>query len=243
MTKELQSGTLPLFREDAYLRSCEARVVSAGPEGIVLDRTVFYPTGGGQPGDSGTLLLDDGTALAIGETRKGEAPGSIVHLPAADGPLPAPGMPVQAVIDWERRLRHMRTHTCLHLLCRAVDGTVTGGAVGELRGRLDFDIPEPVLDRDAIAARVNEWIAGDLAVAARWVEEAELDRRPELVRTLSVMPPRGQGRVRLVEIEGVDLQACGGTHVRSTAEIGTVTVAKIEKKGRMNRRVVVTLAP
>lgn len=235
-------STLPLFREDAYLRACEARVVSAGPEGIVLDRTVFYPTGGGQPGDSGTLLLDDGSSLAIHEARKGETPEAVLHLPAGDGPLPAPGARVTAEIDWQRRYRHMRTHTCLHLLCRAVDGVVTGGAVGALKGRLDFDIPDASLEKEAIAATLNDWVGQDLAVAAEWIEEEELDRRPELVRTLSVSPPRGQGRVRLVEIAGVDLQACGGTHVRSTGEIGLVTVTKIEKKGRRNRRVAVTLA-
>ncbi|MDF1587116.1 alanyl-tRNA editing protein [Marinimicrococcus flavescens] len=233
--------TQPLYREDAYLRRCEARVLRAGPEGIVLDRTVFYPTGGGQPGDSGTLLLEDGSSLAVREARKGEEPGSVLHLPADDAALPAPGTPVEAAIDWDRRYRLMRTHTCLHLLCRAVDGVVTGGSVGELKGRLDFDIPEPLLEKEAIEAQLAAWVGGALPVSARWVEEEELDRRPELVRTLSVQPPRGHGRIRLVGIEGVDLQACGGTHVRSTTEIGPVTVAKIEKKGRMNRRVVVTL--
>ena len=144
-------------------------------------------------------------------------------------------------IDWNRRHRHMRTHTCLHLLCRAVDGVVTGGQVGELRGRLDFDIPEPTLDKEALTEQLRAWVGEDHLVRDRWIDDAELDRHPELVRTMSVQPPRGQGRIRLVEIEDLDLQACGGTHVRSTAEIGVVTVAKIEKKGRQNRRVVLTI--
>jgi misacylated tRNA(Ala) deacylase len=233
--------TQPLFREDAYLRECAALVTAAGPEGVVLDRTVFYPTGGGQPGDTGALLLPDGSALAVADTRKGTGPDEVLHLLEAGAPPPAPGTEVMARVDWERRHRLMRTHTSLHLLCRAVDGAVTGGSVGELRGRLDFDIPDPTLDKEAIAARINAWVSEDHPVRAFWIEDEEFDRRPELVRTMSVQPPRGQGRVRLVEIEGVDLQACGGTHVARTGEIGRVTVAKIEKKGRQNRRVVIEI--
>lgn len=232
----------PLFRENAYRRDCEASVVRAGPEGILLDRTVFYPTGGGQPGDRGALRLEDGSEIAILDTRKGEGE-AILHLPAAHAPLPPAGTRLTARIDWERRYRLMRAHTALHLLCAAVAAPVTGGAVGELEGRLDFDLPEAGLDREALEARINGWITDDRPVEAVWVEEEELERRPELVRTLSVRPPAGAGRVRLVRIEGVDLQACGGTHVRSTAEIGRLRIAKIEKKGRQNRRIAILLEP
>jgi len=232
-------STEPLFREDAYLRTCEARVLEAGPAGIVLDRTVFYPTGGGQPGDRGVLGLVDGTAIPIVDTRKGEGE-AILHLPAEGAALPEPGTRVEARIDWERRHRLMRAHTALHLLCATVAAPVTGGAVGELEGRLDFDLPEPP-EREAIEARIARWIAEDRPVEALWVEEAELDLRPELVKTLSVRPPRGAGRVRLVRIAGVDLQACGGTHVARTGEIGRVRIGKIEKKGRQNRRIAIAI--
>jgi misacylated tRNA(Ala) deacylase len=231
--------TAPLFREDAYLRTCEARVLEAGPAGIVLDRTVFYPTGGGQPGDRGLLLAPGGVEIAILDTRKGEGE-AILHLAAETAALPAPGSAVEARIDWERRHRLMRAHTALHLLCAAVGAPVTGGAVGELEGRLDFDLPEPP-EREAIEARLNGWIADDRPVEALWVEEAELDARPELVKTLSVRPPRGAGRIRLVRIEGVDLQACGGTHVATTREIGRVRITKVEKKGRQNRRIAIAI--
>ncbi len=232
--------TVPLFRDDAYLWSCEARVVEAGPTGIVLDRTVFYPTGGGQPGDRGVLRLENGGELAVLDTHKGEGE-AIVHVPAERATLPPPGSPVEARIDRERRLRLMRTHTALHLLCAAVAAPVTGGAVGELEGRLDFDLPEPTLDREGIEARLAAWVAADAPVHARWIEEAELDARPELVKTMWVRPPRGTGRVRLVEIEGIDLQACGGTHVARTGEIGRIRITKIEKKGRQNRRIAIAL--
>jgi misacylated tRNA(Ala) deacylase len=234
-------ATEELFREDARLARCAA-VVTAVHEGAVeLDRTVFYPTGGGQPGDRGRLVATDGAALAVLDTRKGEALGSILHLVEPGAALPAVGAPVEARIDWPRRHLLMRVHSCLHLLCRAVGGVVTGGQVGEGKGRLDFDLPEPTLDREALAAQLMAWIAEDRPIRHLWIDEAELDARPELVRTMSVQPPRGQGRVRLVEIEGLDLQACGGTHVRRTGEIGAVRVEKIEKKGRLNRRVQIVL--
>jgi misacylated tRNA(Ala) deacylase len=230
-----------LFRDDAYLASCEAVVTGVEAGGLLLDRTVFYPTGGGQPGDTGLLLLENGRTLAVLGAEKTADGAGVLHRLAHDAALPPKGTRLTARIDWDRRYRLMRTHSCLHLLCRAVDGAVTGGQVGELRGRLDFDIPEPSLDKAAIAERIMEWVAADRPIEARWIEDEEFDRRPDLVRTMSVAPPRGLGRVRLVEIQGIDLQACGGTHVRQTGEIGTVSVAKIEKKGKQNRRVVVEL--
>ena len=229
-----------LFRDDAYLRGCAARVVGHVEGGLILDRTVFYPTGGGQPGDSGVLALDDGRELVVREARKNEG-DTVLHLLAEGSSLPPVGAPVTARIDWDRRYRLMRTHSSLHLLCRAVEGAVTGGSVGELKGRLDFDIPEPSLDKEGIAATIMGWVEADRPIKSLWIEDEEFDRHPDLVRTMSVQPPRGMGRVRLVEIDGIDLQACGGTHVRSTREIGRVTVTKIEKKGRQNRRVVVEL--
>jgi misacylated tRNA(Ala) deacylase len=228
-----------IFQDDPYARSCEAKVVSSAPDGIRLDRTVFYPTGGGQPGDTGVLRLADGAAVDIVDTRKGEAIDDVVHIPAEGATLPAPGTSVTVEIDWDRRHRLMRVHTCLHLLCAVVDGPVTGGQIGDGRGRLDFDIPETTLDKAEITAAINRLIEEDHAVTPVWISDAELDSKPDLVKTMSVKPPRGQGRVRLLEIDGVDLQACGGTHVKSTGEIGPVEVAKIEKKGRHNRRVVI----
>jgi len=226
-----------LFRDDAYLRSCTARVVAVDEWGIRLDRTVFYPTGGGQPGDSGMLRLADGTAIAIADTVKGAAADEVVHVPAPGATLPEPGAEVTAEIDWERRHRLMRMHTCLHLLCAVVPGAVTGGAVGDGRGRLDFDVPGAALDKEAIAAGLNKLIAEGHAVTPRWIDDAELEARPELVRTMSVKPPTDAGKVRLLDIAGVDLQPCGGTHVKNTAEIGPVEIGKIENKGRQNRRI------
>ena len=232
-----------LFRDDAYLRSCAARVVAVDERGIRLDRTVFYPTGGGQPGDSGGLRLTDGTVVAIADTVKGDGADEVIHVPSAGATLPPVGAEVTAEIDWERRHRLMRMHTCLHLLCAVVPGAVTGGAVGDGRGRLDFDVPGASLDKEAIAADLNRLIAEGHAVAPRWIDDAELAARPELVRTMSVKPPIVAGRVRLLEIDGVDLQPCGGTHVKNTAEIGPVEIGKIENKGRQNRRINLAFAP
>jgi misacylated tRNA(Ala) deacylase len=235
-----------VFRNDAYTRSCAARVTGADQRGIRLDRTVFYPTGGGQPGDTGTLRLASGAAIAIVDTVKGDAPDEVIHVPMPGTALPEPGSEVTAELDWERRHRLMRMHTCLHLLCAVVPGAVTGGQVSDGRGRLDFDVPGSSLDKDAIAAGLNALIAAGHATAPRWITDEELAARPELVRTMSVKPPSGAGRVRLLEIAGpggnIDLQPCGGTHIRNTAEIGPVTIAKIENKGRQNRRVVVAFA-
>jgi misacylated tRNA(Ala) deacylase len=234
--------TEELFRDDAYARSCAATVLATAAEGVVLDRTVFYPMGGGQPGDCGRIVLSGGgSALPVLDAQKGPEPGTVLHL-LADGTEPPPaGAGVTAEIDWERRYRLMRMHTALHLLCAAVGGAVTGGQIGEGKGRLDFDLPEQGVDKDALAERIAAWIKDDRPIRTRWIDADELDRRPELVRTMSVKPPRTGGRVRLVEIEGVDLQACGGTHVRSTGEIGAVLIGKIENKGRRNRRVNLTL--
>lgn len=241
--------TQPLFRDDSGLRSCTATVLAAGPEGIVLDRTVFYPQGGGQPGDTGRLVLADGTALAVTDTVKGEAgkgeAGAIIHRVAADAALPAPGTMLTAELDWDRRLRLMRAHTAMHLLCSLIPGAaVTGGAIGDGKGRLDFDLPEAP-DKEKLNAALAALVAEDHPITTRWITEEELDANPGLVRTLSVKPPRGAGRVRLVQIgpaeAPVDLQPCGGTHVASTVAVGRVTVAKVENKGRQNRRIALVL--
>lgn len=229
--------TEELFREDSYIKECEASVVAAGPDGIVLDRTVFYPMGGGQPGDAGTIEWDGGSA-AITDTRYGE--GGIRHVPADGAVLPAPGTAVRAAIDWEHRYRHMRMHTGLHLLGAVLRYGVTGGNIGSDRSRLDFDM-EDTVDREDVSHRLQTLVDEDHPVRCRWITDAELEAQPELVRTLSVQPPKGAGRVRLLEIEDVDLQPCGGTHLRSTREVGRVTVAKVEKKGRRNRRVYIEL--
>jgi misacylated tRNA(Ala) deacylase len=226
-----------LFREDAYARSCEATVTAVDEKGIRLDRTVFYPMGGGQPGDAGLLRRADGSTVAIADARKGEAPDEVVHVPGPGASLPSVGERVTAEIDWDRRHRLMRMHTCLHLLSAVVPGAVTGGQISDGKGRLDFDIPGAGLDKDEITAKVNALIAAGHDVVPRWITDEELAARPELVRTMSVKPPTGQGRVRLLDIAGVDLQPCGGTHVRNTAEIGRIEVTKIENKGKQNRRI------
>ena len=231
-----------LFRDDGYLRSCNARVTQADQNGIRLDRTIFYPMGGGQPGDTGVLRLSSGQSIAIVDTVKGEGPDEVIHIPAPASLLPEPGAELVAEIDWDRRHRLMRMHTCLHLLCSIVPGAVTGGQVSEGRARLDFDVPGSSLDKEAIAGRLNALIAGGHPVGPRWITDQELAAQPELVRTMSVKPPSGTGRVRLMEISGIDLQPCGGTHVRNTAEIGPVAVAKIENKGKQNRRVILAFA-
>ena len=235
-----------LFRDDAYARSCAARVTGADDRGIRLDRTVFYPTGGGQPGDTGTLRLASGAVIGIVDTVKGELPDEVIHVPAPGSALPEIGSAVTAELDWERRHRMMRMHTCLHLLCAVVPGAVTGGQVSDGRGRLDFDVPGSSLDREAIAGGLNALIAAGHPVMPCWISDEELTARPELVRTMSVKPPSGAGRVRLMEIVGpsgcIDLQPCGGTHIRNTAEIGPVTIGKIENKGRQNRRINIAFA-
>ena len=231
--------TQELFREDAYAASCQAAVTAADGCDLYLDRTVFYPTGGGQPGDRGRLLGGDGVALAVADTLKG--PHGIAHRLQAAATLPAPGTRLVAELEWPRRHRLMRMHSAMHLLCAAVGCPVTGGQVGEAKSRLDFDLEGRSVDKDEIAELIARWIAEDHPIRHSWVEAGELEARPELVRTMSVRPPVTGGRVRLVEIEGVDLQACGGTHVRSTAEIGALALGKLENKGRQNRRLSLTL--
>jgi misacylated tRNA(Ala) deacylase len=231
-----------LFRDDAYLTSCEARVLEVNERGgIVLDRTVFYATGGGQPGDKGELVLASGGRIAIATAVYGEDKATVIHVPAEAGHLPAPGDTVTAAIDWAARFARMRVHTALHLLTTVLPYPVTGGAIGDGEGRLDFDIPDAI-DREAVTAALAGKIAANADVSARWITDAELEANPGLVKTMSVKPPMGSGRVRLVEIAGLDLQPCGGTHVRNTSEIGTVQVTGIEKKGKLNRRVRIALA-
>lgn len=233
-----------LFRDDAYRRETEAHVVGVDERGgILLDRTIFFATGGGQPGDSGRLVAADGE-VPIATTVYGATKSEIVHLPGDDAKAPSSGTAVKAEIDWERRHLHMRMHTALHLLCSIVPFPVTGGSIGTGDGRLDFDMPDNP-DKAELTERLLALIEADHPVASRWISEEELRSRPELVRTMSVMPPMDGGRVRLVSIgeDGqVDLQPCGGTHVLLTGEIGGIEVVKIEKKGRQNRRVRVKLA-
>lgn len=230
------------FRDDAYARSCEATVLAVDERGgIVLDRTVFYPTGGGQPGDSGALRLADGRAVRIATTVKGATPDEVVHVPAEGEAPPPVGAKLTAEIDWEPRFRRMRAHTALHLLSAVLAFPVTGGQVGEGKGRLDFDMPEPPFEKEEMERRLNALVEAAHAVEPRWITDAELEAKPELVKTMSVKPPAGQGRVRLIDVAGCDLQPCGGTHVRNTREIGRIAVTKIEKKGKINRRVAIEL--
>jgi misacylated tRNA(Ala) deacylase len=226
--------TLLLFRDDAYRKSCDARVLGINDRGgIILDQTVFYPTAGGQPGDKGTLTVA-GSEIAIATTVYDEAKNA-VHVPAAPVSL-TPGAPVSAALDWDNRYRNMRCHSLMHLLCAAVPFPVTGSALTEDGGRIDFDIPV----KDELAAKINQWIVEDHPITTRWIAEEELDANPSLVRTLWVKPPRGSGRVRLVSIgegDAIDLQPCGGTHLKSTGAVGPIVVAKIESKGKQNRRI------
>ena len=225
-----------LFRAEPYARTCEAHIGAVEPGAVRLDRTVFYPEGGGQPGDTGVLRADDGTAFAVSNTRKGEGADDVIHLIDPDSALPAPGSRVVAELDWERRYRHMRMHTCLHLLSAVIDAPVTGGQLSAEKGRLDFDV-DTKLEKAAVQAELNALIARDFPVGARWISDEALAEQPELVRTMRVKPPTGQGRVRLIDVEGIDLQPCGGTHVARTGETGPIVVRKIESKGRQNRRV------
>ncbi len=232
--------TQPLFREDPYLREAPGVVAAHTEEGgVVLEASLFYPTGGGQPGDSGWLDWD-GRRLPIATAIKGAA-GAIVLVPAEPVALPPIGARVTQVLDWDRRHRHMRVHTALHLLSVVIPFPVTGGQISAAHGRLDFDMPDAPQDREAMTAELNRYVAMDTRISEDWITEAELDAAPQLVKTMAVQPPRGVGDIRLVRIgpeEGViDVQPCGGTHVARTGEIGALRLGKIEKKGRLNRRV------
>ena len=227
-----------LFREDSYLKECDAIVTGVQDDAIVLDRTVFYPMGGGQPGDTGTIRWEGGSAKII-DTRYGED-GAIRHVMESGADLPAPGDSVTAIIDWERRYRHMRMHTGLHLLGSVLQFGVTGGNISDTRSRLDFDMEEPV-DKEQVSVALQALVAANHPVSCRWISDEELAAQPDLVRTMSVQPPEGAGKVRLLEIRDVDLQPCGGTHLSSTGEVGAIRLGKVEKKGRHNRRVYVEL--
>jgi misacylated tRNA(Ala) deacylase len=223
-----------LFRDDPYLAACEATVVAVNGNAVELDRTVFYPMGGGQAGDTGKL-----GAWRVLDTRKGG--DSVLHM-LEPGAAAEPGMKVQVELDWERRHRLMRLHTAMHLLCAVVKAPVTGGRIGDDKAHLDFDIEMEKLVKDEIEGRLNELISSSVQTNVTWISDAELDAKPELVKTMSVAPPRGEGRVRLLEIPGVDLQACGGTHVKNTAEIGRLAVARIRSEGKRNKRVTLAFA-
>jgi misacylated tRNA(Ala) deacylase len=223
-----------LFRDDPYLKSCEATVVAVHPEGVVLDRTVFYPLAGGQAGDTGKL----GNWRVI-DTRKGA--DGVLHV-LEPGSTPAVGDKLEIAIDWERRHRLMRYHTGLHLLGAVVKAPVTGGRINDDKAHLDFDIEMEKLVKEEIEARLAELVSRPVDTKVTWITDAELDARPDLVRTMSVAPPRGEGRVRLLEIPGIDLQACGGTHVKSTGEIGKLAVARIRSEGKRNKRVTLQFA-
>lgn len=227
-------ATDELFRNDSYLQSCTAEVTGSVDGAVYVDRTVFYPLGGGQPGDTGTLTWND-ASVKIVDTRYGEG-SDIAHIVEEGAELPAVGERVELQIDWDRRYRHMRMHTAMHLLGSILKYDVTGGNISTEKSRLDFNM-EDTVDKEAVAAAMQELVAADHGVSCRWISEEELDANPQLVRTMSVQPPRGKGAVRLLEIDSVDLQPCGGTHVRRTSEVGAVRIGKVEKKGRQNRRV------
>lgn len=225
--------TEDLFRHDSYLKECDAVVTAIDGDAIVLDRTVFYPTGGGQPGDTGTIRWTGGSAEII-DTRYGEG-GAIKHIVSEDAERPGDGERVTAEIDWDRRYRHMRMHTALHLLGSVLQYGVTGGSISADKSRLDFDM-EDTVDKEEVGVALKALVEENHVVSCRWITDEELAAQPDLVRTLSVQPPKGAGKVRLLEIEGVDLQPCGGTHLKSTGEVGNVRIGKVEKKGKHNRR-------
>ena len=230
--------TEALFKHDAYLQECQAEIVVSSYEFVILDKTVFYPTGGGQPGDTGQIKWNDNSVDVI-DTRYSKN-GEIQHFLKNNNPLPSEGVTVKAEINWDRRYRHMRMHTALHLLGSILKYGVTGGNIGAEKSRLDFDMSEPV-DKDAVDEALQNLVKKNVPIKSTWISDEELDAQPDLVRTMSVKPPKGLGKVRLLEIEGIDIQPCGGTHVKSTGEIGCVQLGKVEKKGKHNRRVYVKL--
>jgi len=230
-----------LFRDDAYLSSASARVTALHERGIELDRTIFYPLGGGQLGDTGMLVRASGERIPIADTRKGDAIDGILHVPAPGAPQPEPGEILTLQIDWERRYALMRLHTALHVMSCVVVAPVTGGNISPEKARLDFDIDMSLLDAQKIEQETNALIARGTETETVWITDEELDARPELVKTMSVQPPRGAGRVRLLKIPGIDLQPCGGTHVKNIAEIGGIRVLKIRSEGKRNKRVEIAL--
>jgi len=230
-----------LFRDDAYLKTATARVVAVRQGVVELDRTIFYPLGGGQPGDTGFLVRDNGERIAVTDTRKAGEPGGVAHHLAAGAALPETGESVGLEIDWDRRYALMRLHTALHVMSCVVIAPVTGGNIAPDKARLDFDIDITLLDADKISGGTNELIGRGVATETVWITDEELDARPELVKTMSVAPPRGAGRVRLLKIPGIDLQPCGGTHVANIAEIGGIKVLRIRNEGKRNKRVEIAL--
>ena len=235
--------TEEVFRSDSYLKECEATVISINElGGIVLDRTNFYPTGGGQPGDTGILRLADGSEITIATTVKGKGVENVVHVPAEGQTAPSPGTQVTAVVDWDRRYLHMQMHTALHLVCSIVPAGVTGNQIGAEKSRMDFDMSDEKLDKEEIAALVNALIDADHPTHIDYITDEELEAQPEIIPTMSVAPPRGTGRIRLLKIGEIDLQPCGGTHVSRTSEIGHIRITKIESKGKRNRRVSIAFA-
>jgi misacylated tRNA(Ala) deacylase len=230
-----------LFRDDAYLRTASATVVEVSARGIILNRTIFYPLGGGQAGDTGTMTRDNGEMLPIADTRKGEVMGQVLHVPAPGATLPTAGETLQLAIEWDRRYALMRLHTALHVMSCVVVAPVTGGNISSDKARLDFDIDMSLLDAGRIEAGTNELIARAVDTETVWITDEELDRRPELVKTMSVQPPRGAGRVRLLKIPGIDLQPCGGTHVKNIGEIRSIRVSRIRSEGKRNKRVEIVL--
>jgi len=237
--------TAKLFLEDSYQKNFEAKVTAVSEHGVQFDKTIFYATSGGQPGDSGTLQIANQN-IPVVTTKKGESHDDVWHVLAEGAAAPNVGDAVSGTIDWDTRYRHMRMHTCLHLLCSLIVGNVTGGSVGAEKGRLDFDLPAGVLDKDDLVAKLNKLIEENHPVSTEWITAEELDANPSLIRTMSVKPPTGAGKVRLVRIgtkeNTVDLQPCGGTHVKATGEIGRVDIVKIENKGKQNRRISLVFA-
>ncbi|MBD8526904.1 alanyl-tRNA editing protein [Pseudomarimonas arenosa] len=233
--------TQALFRDDAYLQRCQSLVTACGDDWFSTEQTVFYPMGGGQAGDQGEVKLADDLTLRIIDTRKGEAANEIRHRLAPDSPLPEVGATVELILDWPRRYTLMRLHTALHVLSCVVVAPVTGGNISEHSGRLDFDIDPSLLDAAHIEAETNRLIASAVNTETVWISDEELDAQPELVKTMSVAPPRGAGRIRLLRIPGIDLQPCGGTHVANIGEIGPIKVLKISNQGKRNKRVEIAL--
>jgi misacylated tRNA(Ala) deacylase len=225
-----------LFQKDAYLKSTEAIVTNISDNGFLLDKTVFYPLGGGQPGDQGTLTCADGVEVKIINTLKGESFGEVLHVLEEGNAFPNIGDTVTVTLDWDLRYKYMRFHTAMHVLCSLIEGDVTGGNLSADKARLDFNLPDEFPSKDELTDNLRAIVENNHPVSIRWITDAELDLEPDLVRTMSVQPPRGSGKVRLLDIEGIDLQPCGGTHLKSTSEIGKMIVSKIENKGKQNRR-------